>query len=295
MGAFGVESSSILLHPYSEAYNAKLPAPWQPDDASLVCTTCWDVFTTWTRRRHHCRACGSLVCAECSPNFMPLPSLGYHTPVRVCKECTRVITCNRRECQGSMDSSEETMMMSINACSPHSSSSSASASSNGDLELLFDDTDVEAAYEEIADRSMSKQKQKARSPSLSSLHYQDFVKSEAVNWLVDRGIVSTRSLAMSLFHRLIDEGLISEKKCVMVGMRQSFAFYMINDRVGVSTSDEENPLHTETSKRCLNCSRSFLSCLSVAGTYGRGFCSIDCKTNAEFSHSDRIRASELCA
>jgi hypothetical protein len=39
---------------------------WMPDDASPNCTLCSRAFT-FTRRRHHCRRCGKLVCDGCGP------------------------------------------------------------------------------------------------------------------------------------------------------------------------------------------------------------------------------------
>jgi hypothetical protein len=41
------------------------PDEWIPDEASSCCLICRAPFST-TRRRHHCRACGLLVCGLCS-------------------------------------------------------------------------------------------------------------------------------------------------------------------------------------------------------------------------------------
>ncbi|KAI1898043.1 hypothetical protein AGOR_G00068260 [Albula goreensis] len=59
---------------------------WVPDSACDHCTGCHAPFTL-LRRRHHCRRCGKIFCARCSPNEAPLPCLGQHTPVRVCNHC----------------------------------------------------------------------------------------------------------------------------------------------------------------------------------------------------------------
>merc|ERR1711998_505065 len=50
-----------------------------------ACQGCSKPFTM-TNRRHHCRRCGHLVCAECAPtsNKVRLPELGYNHKVRVC-------------------------------------------------------------------------------------------------------------------------------------------------------------------------------------------------------------------
>jgi hypothetical protein len=42
-----------------------LAASWADDDKADRCMACQTEFT-WTNRRHHCRACGRLVCADCS-------------------------------------------------------------------------------------------------------------------------------------------------------------------------------------------------------------------------------------
>ena len=51
---------------------------WVPDQAASGCAVCAQAFSL-RRRRHHCRMCGAVVCAACSP----------HRPrgKRVCAEC----------------------------------------------------------------------------------------------------------------------------------------------------------------------------------------------------------------
>ncbi|GMF20962.1 unnamed protein product [Phytophthora fragariaefolia] len=48
---------------------------WVPDTASPRCQICLTAFTL-TRRRHHCRLCGHLVCANCSHDRTYLPFTG---------------------------------------------------------------------------------------------------------------------------------------------------------------------------------------------------------------------------
>jgi hypothetical protein len=38
-------------------------------------------------RRHHCRGCGGVFCANCASNMKPIPELGLTNPVRVCALC----------------------------------------------------------------------------------------------------------------------------------------------------------------------------------------------------------------
>jgi hypothetical protein len=48
--------------------NSAQHAPlWRPDSADGSCEHCSTDFTI-TRRRHHCRLCGALVCDKCSPH-----------------------------------------------------------------------------------------------------------------------------------------------------------------------------------------------------------------------------------
>ncbi|CAH1126868.1 unnamed protein product [Ceutorhynchus assimilis] len=59
---------------------------WVPDHAVSRCTGCGTEF--WLgRRRHHCRKCGRIFCADCSEHATPLPSEQLYNPVRVCSGC----------------------------------------------------------------------------------------------------------------------------------------------------------------------------------------------------------------
>lgn len=71
-----------------EAVEELAPAPtlWVPDHAVDHCMGCGIEF--WLgRRRHHCRSCGRVFCADCSENSTPLPSEQLYSPVRVCSDC----------------------------------------------------------------------------------------------------------------------------------------------------------------------------------------------------------------
>nr|CDS32933.1 zinc finger FYVE domain containing protein 9 [Hymenolepis microstoma] len=57
------------------------PPEWAADTSSSVCVSCGAKFTV-LRRRHHCRICGRLLCATCTPHRVPLPpSFSNHIPL----------------------------------------------------------------------------------------------------------------------------------------------------------------------------------------------------------------------
>ncbi|XP_069725147.1 lateral signaling target protein 2 homolog isoform X2 [Phaenicophaeus curvirostris] len=59
---------------------------WVPDSTCSQCSACRSPFTL-LRRRHHCRSCGKIFCARCSPHTAALPHSGHPRPVRVCSHC----------------------------------------------------------------------------------------------------------------------------------------------------------------------------------------------------------------
>jgi hypothetical protein len=64
---------------------AKFGVEWQPNAGAPACTLCGLPFT-WSRRRHHCRLCGRLVCDACSRARMQ-PVRGSDKPERACDRC----------------------------------------------------------------------------------------------------------------------------------------------------------------------------------------------------------------
>lgn len=64
---------------------------WVPDYAVSRCTNCHTEF--WLgRRRHHCRSCGNIFCADCSEYWAPLPDERLFQPVRLCSTCYNTVT-----------------------------------------------------------------------------------------------------------------------------------------------------------------------------------------------------------
>ncbi|XP_036424312.1 FYVE, RhoGEF and PH domain-containing protein 6-like isoform X2 [Colossoma macropomum] len=65
---------------------------WIPDLRATMCLICTCEFTlTW--RRHHCRACGKVVCQACSTHKYPLEYL-KNQPARVCDQCFEILQHN---------------------------------------------------------------------------------------------------------------------------------------------------------------------------------------------------------
>uniref|UniRef100_UPI00398EFC66 FYVE, RhoGEF and PH domain-containing protein 6 isoform X3 n=1 Tax=Pristiophorus japonicus TaxID=55135 RepID=UPI00398EFC66 len=70
---------------------------WIPDPRATMCMICTCDFTlTW--RRHHCRACGKIVCQACSSNKFNLDYL-KNRPARVCDHC--FLELQKKEVQSS--------------------------------------------------------------------------------------------------------------------------------------------------------------------------------------------------
>ena len=66
---------------------------WQTDKSTKHCQLCGIGFTL-TRRRHHCRVCGRLVCASCSPHRLVIQSIDPKKKVRVCNPCKHEVAEN---------------------------------------------------------------------------------------------------------------------------------------------------------------------------------------------------------
>uniref|UniRef100_A0A8C8S093 FYVE, RhoGEF and PH domain containing 2 n=1 Tax=Pelusios castaneus TaxID=367368 RepID=A0A8C8S093_9SAUR len=64
---------------------------WVRDKLVTMCMRCKEPFNAITRRRHHCRACGYVVCARCSDYRAPLQYDGNRLN-RVCVECYIFLT-----------------------------------------------------------------------------------------------------------------------------------------------------------------------------------------------------------
>lgn len=66
----------------------RVPPYWIPDNATNQCMHC-DANFSLVKRRHHCRACGLLLCSACSSEKFHLHYLG--TEGRICKVCLETL------------------------------------------------------------------------------------------------------------------------------------------------------------------------------------------------------------
>eukprot|EP01127_Copromyxa_protea_P014480 TRINITY_DN4040_c0_g1_i3.p1 TRINITY_DN4040_c0_g1~~TRINITY_DN4040_c0_g1_i3.p1 ORF type:complete len:810 (-),score=116.52 TRINITY_DN4040_c0_g1_i3:41-2470(-) len=73
--------------------NSTLAPLWVPDESVSECPLCAEPFTLFFRR-HHCRACGKVVCGLCS-NYQY--QLYGGEPLRVCKLCYKELTGKKLE------------------------------------------------------------------------------------------------------------------------------------------------------------------------------------------------------
>uniref|UniRef100_A0A8C9YNS3 FYVE, RhoGEF and PH domain containing 4a n=1 Tax=Sander lucioperca TaxID=283035 RepID=A0A8C9YNS3_SANLU len=64
---------------------------WIRDNQVTLCMKCKEPFNALTRRRHHCRACGYVVCWKCSDNKVALEYDGNKMN-KVCRDCFSILT-----------------------------------------------------------------------------------------------------------------------------------------------------------------------------------------------------------
>uniref|UniRef100_A0A8C5U3B6 FYVE, RhoGEF and PH domain containing 2 n=1 Tax=Malurus cyaneus samueli TaxID=2593467 RepID=A0A8C5U3B6_9PASS len=84
----GLETDTPALK--TEELGLRAPQ-WVRDNLVTMCMRCKEPFNAITRRRHHCRACGYVVCARCSDYKAELQYDG-NRPNRVCQECYIFLT-----------------------------------------------------------------------------------------------------------------------------------------------------------------------------------------------------------
>jgi hypothetical protein len=75
---------------------------WESDKSSSTCTICMTKFGRLIQRRHHCRSCGRLVCAQCSSNRAKIdspisPSKSEDNMQRVCDPCFQILNAKEEK------------------------------------------------------------------------------------------------------------------------------------------------------------------------------------------------------
>ncbi|KAJ8002889.1 hypothetical protein DPEC_G00163640 [Dallia pectoralis] len=75
----------------STAELGKRAPRWIRDNEVTMCMKCKEPFNALTRRRHHCRACGYVVCWKCSDNKVALV-YDNNKMNKVCRDCYSTLT-----------------------------------------------------------------------------------------------------------------------------------------------------------------------------------------------------------
>ncbi|XP_041834110.1 FYVE, RhoGEF and PH domain-containing protein 4-like isoform X2 [Melanotaenia boesemani] len=87
---FKLASKELNVEEPSKELGRRAPR-WIRDNEVTQCMTCQEPFNALTRRRHHCRACGFVVCWKCSDYKVALDYDGNKLN-KVCKACYLVLT-----------------------------------------------------------------------------------------------------------------------------------------------------------------------------------------------------------
>jgi len=95
----GVEGCGSFTHPGKPKCPVHAEGSlWQEKDGVQFCEHCFQEFHVLTRRRHHCRCCGGVFCADCvdyqpaAGVTLPLHKEGEHSgEIRVCIACASVL------------------------------------------------------------------------------------------------------------------------------------------------------------------------------------------------------------
>ncbi|XP_075995922.1 FYVE, RhoGEF and PH domain-containing protein 4a isoform X4 [Genypterus blacodes] len=85
------KSASRDTEEVSTAELGKRAPRWIRDNEVTMCMKCKEPFNALTRRRHHCRACGNVVCWKCSDNKAQL-EYDSNKLNKVCKDCFSILT-----------------------------------------------------------------------------------------------------------------------------------------------------------------------------------------------------------
>ncbi|XP_071357684.1 FYVE, RhoGEF and PH domain-containing protein 4-like isoform X2 [Trachinotus anak] len=90
---FKLASKDLNVEEPAEELGRRAPR-WIRDNEVTVCMKCQEPFNALTRRRHHCRACGCVVCWKCSDNKVAL-EYDSNKLNKVCKTCYSILAGQR--------------------------------------------------------------------------------------------------------------------------------------------------------------------------------------------------------
>uniref|UniRef100_A0A672ZTQ5 FYVE, RhoGEF and PH domain containing 4a n=1 Tax=Sphaeramia orbicularis TaxID=375764 RepID=A0A672ZTQ5_9TELE len=84
------KNASKEVEEVSKAELGKRAPRWIRDNEVTMCMKCKEPFNALTRRRHHCRACGYVVCWKCSDNKVQL-EYDSNKMNKVCRDCFLIL------------------------------------------------------------------------------------------------------------------------------------------------------------------------------------------------------------
>uniref|UniRef100_A0A182RWJ7 FYVE-type domain-containing protein n=1 Tax=Anopheles funestus TaxID=62324 RepID=A0A182RWJ7_ANOFN len=87
-------SVTPLLSP-AQAQLGKIQPFWMPDNSTKFCMQCNQKFSV-IKRRHHCRACGQVLCSSCCCLKAKLEYLG-DVEARICIECDVILSIQQQQ------------------------------------------------------------------------------------------------------------------------------------------------------------------------------------------------------
>lgn len=80
------DCQSNLLQDGSRQPGSQFAMTWIPDHAAEKCMRCLNKFSA-TKRRHHCRKCGFVVCNACSKQRAVIAHIHATKQLRICRHC----------------------------------------------------------------------------------------------------------------------------------------------------------------------------------------------------------------
>merc|ERR1719506_618799 len=117
------------------AETIKYGVTWQPDDDATACPICEEGFGVF-KRKHHCRFCGLVVCADCMKTKAEHPKTS--TDEQICDRCAAE---HESICRAIIEQSLET----LNAAAAAKADANAEASREDKLTALFKSIDVDGS------------------------------------------------------------------------------------------------------------------------------------------------------